>query len=134
MTLAFVIQTLGSLVAIGALAALAAWAKIARPVPNLDAGSAQRLFQAECPGLEVEQLWLAADGAAALARSGDQALVIYRLGDGYVARSLPWMELGRARAVGSGRVLLTRDVTAPRVRLAWPENARWPPAPEEAVR
>jgi hypothetical protein len=35
-------------------------------------------------------VWIAADGAGIIAREGRLALVLYRRGDGYVARDLPW--------------------------------------------
>ena len=49
MTSAFLIQTLGSLVAILLLAGLAWWAKIARAAPDLDADNARVLLAEEFP-------------------------------------------------------------------------------------
>ena len=132
MTLAFLIQTMVSLLAIAALVALAAWAKIGRSAPDLDEPCALRLLADEFPDREIDRVWIAVDRGSALARSGDQALVLYRLGDGYVARSLPWAELAGAKRIGAVRELRMKDVTAPRVRLRWDEGAAWPPAAEGA--
>ena len=132
MTLAFLTQTMVSLIAIAALVALAAWARIARPAEPLDEARARALLAEEFPGQAVEALWIAADGRSVVARCGDDALVLYRLGDGYVARSLPWTDLVNARHIGAVRELRIKDVTAPRVRLSWNEGAAWPPLSEGA--
>lgn len=114
-----------SALAVAALVGLAAWARIARPTPPLDEAEARSLFADEFPGQPVERLWLADDGRGAIARSGDAALVLSRLGDGYVARHVPW---ARAAAAGvrAGRLRIPLgDVAAPRAVLA---IAAWPPA------
>jgi hypothetical protein len=118
------IQFALSAAAVGGLIALAAWAKIARPVGPLDEARARALLVEEFPGRSVDAIWIAADGAGALARSGGMALVICRLGDGFVARQIPW-----AQAVSSsfrdGRLSVDlADIAAPRATLSLPS---WPP-------
>jgi len=127
MTLAFLLQTLASLVAIGLLVLLAAWAKISRPASSLDEESARNLMAEEFPDHAFGRVWVAADGDAAVARSEDEALLVYRSGDGYVARSLPWPELAKAAASGGEVAVKLQDLTAPVARLALAEGAAWPP-------
>ena len=134
MTPAFLVQTLISLIAIAALVGLAAWARIARQLPALDEACALRLLADEFPDRPIGQVWIAADSRSAVARSDDQALVLYLVGDGYVTRSVAWGELAGARAIGAFRELRLRDITAPRVRFAWPESEAWPPIAEEGAR
>jgi len=123
---AFVIQLAASAAAVAALVALAAWARIARPAEALDEAVARRLFAEEFPDHPVETVWLAGDGA--LARAGGLALVLTRLGDGYVARHLPW-DQALASPFKDGRLRLDlRDAAAPRARLSLSD---WPP--REAV-
>jgi len=66
----FLFQLAGSTVAVGALVALAAWAKIARPAGPLDEVRARTLLAEEFPGRILDGLWVATDGAGALAKSG----------------------------------------------------------------
>jgi len=64
------------------------------------------------------------DGKGAVAKSGAMALVLCQLGDGYVARQLPWAQALAASFKG-GRVSLDlADVGAPRAVLFM---ASWPP-------
>ncbi len=134
MTPAFLLQTLASLVAIFLLVALAAWARIARPAPALDADTARALIAEEFPDHALGPVWVAGDGAAAIARSQDEALIVYRAGDGYVARSLPWSKLADGRASGGAVALKLGDVTAPRIRFSLAEGGAWPPPMGEAGR
>ena len=128
MTLAFLLQTFASLIAILLLVALAAWARIARPTPALDETSALALIADEFPDLAPGPVWVAADGSAAAARAGEEALVVYRAGDGYVARSLPWARFMAGEAVGGVVALRLADIAAPRLRLKLGESGEWPPA------
>lgn len=124
MNTGFLVQFAASLAAVAALVALAAWARIPRPTPPLDEAGALKLFGEEFPGHPVDHVWTASDGLGALARSGDLALVISRLGDAYVARSLPW---GAALAgrFQDGRLRLDLgEMGAPRASLALDA---WPP-------
>ncbi|MES2896500.1 MAG: hypothetical protein V4759_10745 [Pseudomonadota bacterium] len=127
---AFLIQLAGSAAAVMALVGLAAWAKIAKPLTPLDDARARRLLAQEFPGKPLERIWVATDGRGAVARSGASALVLFELGDGYVARHVPW-----AQAVSSsfrdGVVKIDlSDVAAPMARIALD---RWPPSPREAA-
>ncbi len=63
----------------------------------------------------VDALWIAADGAGLVARSGDRALVAWRKGDGYVARDLAWTDALAAKA--EKRASPSRP---PMPRRAWP--------------
>ena len=123
MNQAFLIQLIGSAVAVTAMVAIAAWARIARPLPPLAEAAARALLAEEFPGRAVEALWLAGDGKGALARSGEQALVLCRMGDGYLARQLAW-SAARAARFEAGRLTLDlHDVGAPKAEIvleAWP--------------
>ncbi len=123
-----------SFVAVAAMVAVAAWARIARPIAALDAASARELLHAEFPDHAIDDLWIAADGFGAIGRAGAEALVVYRLGDSWVARSLPW-DRALAAPVRSGRVHLPiGDIAAPVARLAVSGINPWPPQAAHAVR
>lgn len=124
MTHAFLVQLAASGVSVAALIALAAWARIARPLNPLDEATARRLLAEEFPGKPLEQIWVADDGAGALAKSRAAALVLCRLGDSYVARQIPWAQALSA-TFRSGRLSLDlADVAAPRAVILLPN---WPP-------
>ena len=120
---AFLVQVAASGAAVTALVGLAAWARIARPLNPRDEHSARFLLGEEFPDRKVEQVWVATDGAGALAKSGASALVLCRAGDGYVARQIPWAQAVSA-AFRDGRITLDlADVAAPKaviVLSAWP--------------
>lgn len=124
MSQAFFVQFGASLAAVAVLVALAAWAKIAKPMNPLTDERARALLAQEFPGRPLDRIWVAVDGRGALAKSGAAALVICEVGDGYVARHIPWTQ-----AVASGfrdgvlRLDLS-DVAAPMARLAL---QNWPP-------
>ncbi len=121
---AYFIQLAASGAAVAILVALAAWLGIARPSGPLDEASARALLAEEFPGRAVDALWVATDGAGALARSGALALVICRTGDGFAARQIPWAQ-ALAATFREGRLSLNLgDVTAPRAIIALPS---WPP-------
>ena len=117
------IQLLGSAVAVSLLVAIAAWARIARATPPLDAEGARALLAVEFPDDVIDALWIAADGAGLIARSGDQALVLWRKGDGYVARETAWTN-AVAATVDKGRLKLKIADGAPRLTL---KDGAWPP-------
>jgi hypothetical protein len=120
----FLIQLAGSAVAVGLMIGLAAWATRGRGAPPLDDATARRWLADEFPGRAIEGLWIASDGLGALAKSGDRALVLARMGDGYAARQVNWAKALAAKAE-NGRVRIAfADVTAPRAVLAL---AAWPP-------
>ena len=123
---AYAIQLAASAVAVAVLVGLAAWAKIGRPTPPLEEARALTLLSEEFPGRVLEGVWVSQDGRGAVAKSGAMALVICQLGDGYVARQLPWAQALAASFKG-GRVSLDlADVGAPKAVLfmaAWPPRA-----------
>jgi len=126
----FVIQTTVSAAAIAGLVVLVAWARIAAARPALDTQSARAVLAEEFPDAEIEGVWTAADGRSALAKAGDQALIVYLRGDDYVSRVLGWDKAAMA-PVETGAVRLPfNDITAPTVRLALGANGAWPPALE----
>ena len=121
---AYLIQLAASTAAVSVLVGLAAWAKIARPIGPLSQVRAQELLTEEFPGRSLDQVWVATDGAGALARSGGMALVLCRVGDGFAARQIPW-----AQAVSSsfrnGRLRIDlSDISAPVATISLPS---WPP-------
>jgi len=121
---AFLIQLAGSAVAVALMVAFAAWARIARPFAPLDDARARALMLEEFPGQAIEALWIASDGKGALGKSGGSALVLCQLGDGEVARTIPW-DQALAAPFKDGRLRLDlHDIGAPRMTLALPA---WPP-------
>lgn len=131
----FALQFAASLAAVALLVGLAAWAKISKPMTPLDDARALKLLGEEFPGRRVERIWVAVDGRGALAKSGAAALVLCEVGDGYVARHIPW-----AQAISSsfrdGVVKLDlSDVAAPNARIAlesWPPSST-PPQDQRAA-
>ena len=124
---AFFAQTLGSAVAVLILVLLSAAVRIPKLRPPLDAPGANALMAEEFPGLPIEALWLARDGKGAVARSDDRALVVQRIGDGYVARETAWSDVAAAKFKDGVLEVRFADVTAPRLRLAfdaWPAQQR----------
>ncbi len=111
-------------IAVLVLGGLAALARITRPAPPLDEASARTLLADDYPEAQVDRVWLAADGSAALARSGERALFLFRLGDAWVARDLSWAQAVSA-PVRQGRLCLPLPGVSP--RLARPALAGWPP-------
>lgn len=124
MSTAFLIQTAASLVAIGAMVALAAWAKIARPQAPLTEARARELLAEDYPDDVIEAVWVSADGAGALAKSGGSALVLTRLGDGWATRQMSWAGAAGAPLSEGKLSLKLGDAAAPRAVLALPA---WPP-------
>ena len=121
---AALIQLAVSAVAVLLLTLLAAWATRGRAAPPLDEAQARHHFAEEFPDATLDGLWLSADGRGALARAGDKALVLARLGDGYVARPLPWSAAVAAEARDGKVRLPLREPGAPAAVLAF---ASWPP-------
>ena len=121
---AFLIQTAASAAAVAVLVGLAAWAKIAKPGAPLDEARAHKLLAEDLPGRTIDQLWVAVDGKGALAKSGATALLLCELGDGYVARQIPWAQ-ALAASWKDGRITVNlADVGAPKVVIAL---TAWPP-------
>nr|WP_295106606.1 hypothetical protein [uncultured Caulobacter sp.] len=120
---ALLIQLGGSITAVALLVAFAAWLGVARATPPLDAVSAKALLELEFPDHKPDAVWIAADGAALIAREGALALVVYRRGDGYVARDLPWRTIAGLKPT-NGR--LTLRLSDARPVFAVNDDA-WPP-------
>lgn len=116
------LQLAGSALAIALLVGLAAWAGLARPTPALDPSAALGLLAEEFPDHAIDALWIADDGAGLIARSGGEGLVLWRRGDGYVARAAPWPALAASRASEKGLSLTAVD-GAPKLQIQ-----PWPPA------
>lgn len=123
-TVAALIQLAVSALAVAMMTGIAWLATRGRGAPPLDEAEALRWLAVEFPDQPLDGLWLAADGRGAVARSGDDALVLARMGDGYVARKVAWRAAAGAAAKG-GRVRIPfGDFAAPRASLAF---AAWPP-------
>lgn len=127
---ALLVQLLGSAVAVTLLVAFAAWARIARPTPPLDEAGARALLADEFPDNRLDAVWIAADRAGVVARSGDLALVLWRKGDGYVARAAPWRQALAAK-VEDGHLKLRLADAAPRLVVG---EGAWPPPQFAAAR
>ncbi|AYV48350.1 hypothetical protein CFHF_25325 [Caulobacter flavus] len=121
---ALLVQLLGSAAAVALLVGLSAWARIARPTASLDEAAARELLAQEFPDHAIEAIWIAGDGGAVIARAADAALVLWRKGDGYVARSAAWRDVV-ATGASEGCVRLAAVEGAPRLRLG---DRIWPPA------
>ncbi|MDR3509731.1 MAG: hypothetical protein P4L64_17730 [Caulobacteraceae bacterium] len=130
MGLGFWIQLAGSAVAIALLVAFAAWARIERPCPPLDEVAARALLAEEFPGRNFERLWIPADRRGVVARSGNEALILFRAGDGYVARSLGWTEAAHTAARDGRLQFRLEDVGAPVASFLAEGAAPWPPGSE----
>jgi predicted lipoprotein len=125
--LSFIVLFIASVIAVAALVALSAWARIERPRAPLTRASALALFDEEFPDQPVEALWIADDGEGAVARSGMGALVAFRIGDGYVARAAPWRAVEQATLRDQMAVVKFGDIAAPKATFRLPESAAWPP-------
>ena len=117
------IQLGGSVVAVALLVAFAAWMGVARATPPLDPESAKALIAVEFPDHKPEAVWIAADGGGLIAREGDLALVIFRRGDGYVARDLPWASVAALKPT-NGRLTVRLSDARPVFAVA---DDAWPP-------
>ncbi len=122
---AMLIQLIGSTIAISVLVGIAALAGIARPTPPLDAAGLAALLAQEFPEHHPTATWISADGAGALARAGDAVLVLWKRGDGFVARDLAWPVVADAKS-RNGRLVLKTGDAAPVFAVAddvWPPQA-----------
>jgi len=121
---AFLIQFAGSAAFVAVLAAVAALARISKPRSALTQERARALLADEFPGREFDAVWVSDDGCGAVARAGAQALILTEIGDGYVARDIPWDGALAARSNKGIVQFDLADIAAPRARLAF---AVWPP-------
>ena len=124
-----IIQGLSAL-AVALMVAFAAWARIPKPSPKLDPDRARALLAEEFPDEALGGVWVAADGAAAVGRAGDKALILFQAGDGYVARDEAWGRLAEGRREGETLTLPLHDVGCAKARFALSAGAAWPPALE----
>ena len=124
MDAAYLIQLAVSAVAVAVMVGIAGWATRGRGAPALDEAAARRWLADEFPGRGLDGLWVAVDGRGAVAKSGDEAFVLSRMGDGYVARRVPWTQASTA-TVKDGRLhIRLADAAAPSAVLTL---AAWPP-------
>ncbi len=123
----FVLVTLASAVAILVLTGLSALLATPRPTPPLTVDSARARLAQEFPDSAVSGVWLDPSGHAAVARASMRALVLFRVGDGYVARDLAWSALASAERKAGQVVAVFGDFAAPRAILHLPPEAPWPP-------
>jgi len=124
LTAAYLVKFAISAIAVAMMVAITAWATRARSPALLDETSARRWLAVEFPNRALDGLWIADDANGAIARSGDDALVLSRLGAGWVARQVAWSQV-MAAPTSNGRLdIHFGDVTAPRAVLAL--NS-WPP-------
>lgn len=121
---ALLIQLGGSVVAVALLVAVAVWLGVARPTPPLDVETARALLADEFPDQKPTALWIAADGAGLIARDrDDRALIIWRRGDGYVARDAAWSAVAGLRPI-NGRLSIRVGDGRPVFAVA---DDAWPP-------
>ena len=120
----FFVQLALSGAAVAVLVGIAAWAKIARPAGPLDEHKARGILEYEFPGRRIDAIWVASDGAGALAKSGGLALVICQVGDGFAARQIPWAQAISASFKNGTLCVDLADIAAPRATLSLPS---WPP-------
>ena len=123
---AFWIRFAVSFAAIGLMIALAAWAKIARPQPGLTPEQARKLIVLDFPSARLSTLWIADDGHGAVAREGDQALLLFAVGDSYVTRVVAWSSLSDAQTKAGQVQLNLHEFDAPVAQFA--VSGAWPPA------
>lgn len=105
---AYVIQFAVSGAAIIILALVAWWARIPRQVPPLDEASARAVIADELPDLTLDRVWVDASGQTAVARAGDEGVILFRVGDGFAVRNLPWAEVSRPQLM-KGRAFFRFD-------------------------
>ncbi|WP_269716436.1 hypothetical protein [Caulobacter sp. NIBR2454] len=92
MNKALLVELFGSALAVAGMVGLAWWAKIPRSTPPLDEAAARAILADDFPDITPENIWIADDGRGAVARAGEQALVLFQLGDSYVARLVAWRD------------------------------------------
>lgn len=121
-TLKYIITQLVTLAIVGGIMGLVAWVKIPRATPPLDEAEVMRRLAEDFPQTPLDQIWLALDGAGAVARSGDLALLLFRMGDSYVSRSMAWSQALQAEAIKGRFWFRFNDFAAPKASLALAPN------------
>ena len=127
MSTAFLVQLTITLLFTSLLVLVATWARIPRATPPLTETTVRNLLLDEYPELLPDRVWIGSDGASAVVASSDQAILISPVGDGHVARQIPWAHLGQAQRAGDVLALHLSDPAAPKLTLAWPASLAWPP-------
>lgn len=129
----YLLQFAVSAVAI-ALLALAAWsARIPRKVAPLNETSARALIADEEPDVAVERVWVDAAGHTAVAKAGGDGVVLFRVGDGFAIRSVPWAQVAGAVARKGRAVIRFGDAGAPAAAFQLPSGTERPPFAEVAA-
>ena len=121
-TLKYIITQLVTLAIVGGIMGLVAWVKIPRATPPLDEAEVRRRLAEDFPQTPLDQIWLALDGAGAVARSGGEALLLFRMGDSYVSRSMAWSQALQAQAIKGRFWFRFNDFAAPKASLALAPN------------
>lgn len=129
----YIVQFAVSIAGIVVLALVAAWARIPRKVASLDESSARAVIAEELPDTLVEKVWVDAAGQAAVAKSGSEGVVLFRVGDGFAVRSAPWAEVAHAAARDGRVVIRFHDPAAPAARFQLSPGATRAPFAEAAA-
>ena len=110
---AYLIQFAVSAAAIVVLALVARWARIPRQVEPFNDASARALIADELPDLRIDRVWVDAAGGTAVARAGETGVVLFRVGDSYAVREVPWAEVSRCRLAKDAAVFRFDDPGCP---------------------
>ncbi len=129
----YIVQFAVSGVAIIVLATLAALARIPRKIPPLDEASARAVIADELPDTPVDRVWVDASGRVAVAKSGSEGVVLFRVGDSFAVRSAPWNDVAQAPVKGEGVVIRFHDPAAPAARFQLAPGASRAPFAEVAA-
>lgn len=127
---AYLVQFAGSAGAIAVLALAAAWARIPRKAPLLDETTARAIIEDEEPDVRLERVWVDAAGLTAVGKAGGEGVVLFRVGDSFAVRLVPWTELAKA-TVRKGRALIRfHEIGAPLAAFQLTTGADRPPFAE----
>ena len=110
---AYLIQFAVSATAIVILALVARWARIPRKVEPLTEASARALIAEELPGVRIDRVWVDAAGETAVAKAGGEGVVLFRVGDSYAVREMPWADVARCRPAKGAAVFRFNDPGCP---------------------
>lgn len=129
----YLIQFAGSAAAIAVLALAAAWARIPRNAPLLDEATARALIGDEEPDVRIERVWVDAAGRTAVAKAGDEGVVLFRVGDSFAVRLVPWTDLAKATVRKGAALIRFGEIGAPAAAFQLPGGADRPPFAEVAA-
>ena len=111
-------------VAVMTLVAAATFMSFIKPSGPITEFRARGLFAEAFPNRRIENVWLGADGRAALAKSGGLALVVCAVGESFLVRQIPWGQ-ALSSSFRSGRLCIDLgDDAAP---VAVISLTSWPP-------